>query len=147
MIWRKLAYGVSVGMCLWGALMFVSVAADMLRDATTDECLYTYRALVVDVYDGDTVTADIDLGLNTWRRGEKLRLYGIDAPEVRGATREAGLVSRDWLRERVLSREVTVRTIKDSKGKYGRILAVVWDAKGDINADLVALGLADAREY
>jgi hypothetical protein len=28
--------------------------------------LYHYKAHVVDVYDGDTCTVDIDLGLSTW---------------------------------------------------------------------------------
>ncbi len=51
------------------------------------ENLYHYRAVVVSVYDGDTCTVDIDLGLNTWVRGEKLRLYRINAPELRGSER------------------------------------------------------------
>jgi endonuclease YncB( thermonuclease family) len=46
--------------------------------------LYTYKAQITEVYDGDTVTADIDLGFHTWRRDEKLRLYEINAPEMRG---------------------------------------------------------------
>ena len=63
------------------------------------ENLYYYRAVVVSVYDGDTCTVDIDLGLNTWVRGEKLRLYRINAPELRGPERPEGLKSRDFLRE------------------------------------------------
>jgi micrococcal nuclease len=47
--------------------------------------LYHYKARVVDVYDGDTCTVDIDLGLSTWIHGEKLRLYRINAPEVKNA--------------------------------------------------------------
>jgi len=41
----------------------------------TEESLYIYRAKIVSVYDGDTVTADIDMGLNIWAHGEKLRLH------------------------------------------------------------------------
>ncbi len=50
--------------------------------------LYNYKAVVKSVYDGDTCTVDIDLGLGTWVHGEKLRLYRINAPEVRGFSQE-----------------------------------------------------------
>ena len=53
--------------------------------------LYFYKAVITSVYDGDTCTVDIDLGLSTWIRGEKVRLYRSNAPELRGAEREAGL--------------------------------------------------------
>jgi len=87
--------------------------------------LYTYKAHVTSVYDGDTITVDIDLGLDIWKRGEKVRLYGIDAPEMRGEEREQGIVARDALRKLILGKEITLRTTKDSKGKYGRYLGVV----------------------
>ena len=53
--------------------------------------LYHYKAFISAAYDGDTVTADIDLGLKTFVKGEKLRLNRINTPEVRGEEREAGL--------------------------------------------------------
>jgi hypothetical protein len=37
--------------------------------------LYFYRANVVSVYDGDTITADIDLGMKIWLRGEKITAF------------------------------------------------------------------------
>lgn len=46
--------------------------------------LYHYAAQVVSVYDGDTITVDIDLGLEVWLKGQKIRLLNIDTPEVRG---------------------------------------------------------------
>jgi len=88
--------------------------------------LYCYRANVVSVYDGDTCTVDIDLGLKTWLHGEKLRLNRINTPELRGEEREQGLVARDFLRELVLDHEVLLQTIRDKKGKYGRYLAELW---------------------
>ena len=50
--------------------------------------MFEYRAHIIKVYDGDTVTADIDLGFNVILKKQKLRLIGIDAPEIRGAERE-----------------------------------------------------------
>lgn len=109
--------------------------------------LYTYKAIVTKVYDGDTITVNIDLGLKTWIYGEKLRLYGINAPEVRGMERESGLLARDWLREQILDKEVVIETIKDRKGKYGRYLARVSLDGRDIIAEMVQAGYAEWRNY
>lgn len=88
--------------------------------------LYCYRAKVVSVYDGDTCTVNIDMGLKTWIHDEKLRLSRINTPELRGEDREKGLLARDYLRELVLDREILLQTIRDKKGKYGRYLAEIW---------------------
>lgn len=66
--------------------------------------LYHYKAVIVSVYDGDTCTAVIDLGFKFYHNGIKLRLTGIDAPESRGETLEAGRASRDYLKELVLDK-------------------------------------------
>lgn len=108
--------------------------------------LFHYQAYVVGVYDGDTITVNIDLGLRMGVSKEKLRLFGIDAPEVRGEAREEGLRSRDRLRELVLHQEVTIQTIKDKKGKYGRYLARVWIGDRCVNDVLVEEGLARPYE-
>lgn len=116
------------------------------------EKLYYYRARIVSVYDGDTCRADIDLGMGIWLRNEKLRLLRIDAPEMRGEERPAGIVSRDFLRELVLDREVFIQTKKDRRGKYGRYLAEIWleEEPGrwtNVNDRLVEAGQAVYREY
>lgn len=117
-----------------------------------EENLYHYKATVTSVYDGDTCTADIDLGLGIWVRGEKIRLARINAPEVRGEEREAGIRSRDFLRGRIEGREVIIRTIKDQKEKYGRYLGEILseDENGNplnINDLLVAERHAAYAEY
>ncbi|GEM_PF-1115779 len=71
--------------------------------------LYHYRATIMAVYDGDTFTAAVDLGFKVTVRGEKIRLSRINAPEIRGANRKAGLASRDFLRELILGREVLLQ--------------------------------------
>lgn len=108
--------------------------------------LYAYKAEITDVYDGDTVTADVDLGFNTWRRGERLRLWGIDAPELRGDSREAGLSARDALRARVLGREVIICTIRDRTGKYGRYLTEIHLDGENINDWMIRAGHATPYE-
>jgi micrococcal nuclease len=113
--------------------------------------LFHYRATVQSVYDGDTCTVDIDLGLGIWVRGEKVRLYGINAPEVRGDERPAGLLSRDFLRELIDGKEVLIRTLMDKKGKYGRYIAEVFVEQDGawINTSdaLVAAGHAEYHDY
>ena len=113
--------------------------------------LYHYKAQVTAAYDGDTVTVDIDLGLKTVVKGEKLRLARINAPEMRGNEKVAGKASRDWLRSRILGREILIETIKDRKGKYGRYIAEIWlEENGEyvnINDELVNQGYAEYKAY
>ncbi len=114
--------------------------------------LYYYNAHVTSVYDGDTLTVDIDLGLKTFVKGEKIRLSRINAPELRGKSRPEGLKSRDRLRELVLNKNILLQTIKDKKGKYGRYLGEIWiQLKGkkytNINDLLVKEGFAEYKEY
>jgi len=114
--------------------------------------LYHYKAFVASVYDGDTITVDIDLGLHVTMKKEKIRLARINAPELRGKEREEGIKSRDFLRERVLKKEIYLETIKDRKGKYGRYLGEIW-LRGEngkyfnVNDELVEKGFAEYKEY
>ena len=45
--------------------------------------MYTYRAEIVRVVDGDTVDINIDLGFGVWLNDERVRLAGVDTPESR----------------------------------------------------------------
>lgn len=109
--------------------------------------LYEYRAEIVDVYDADTVTADVDLGFDIWIRNERFRLYNLNAPEVRGEEKAAGIRSRDALREKILGRSVIICSIKDRKGKYGRYLAEIYLDGENINDWLIENGFAVYQEY
>ncbi len=130
---------------------YVDALGKKLNLISKDAELYHYVAQVQSVYDGDTCRADIDLGMGTWLRDEKLRLVRINAPEVTGESKADGIAARDWLRDRILGREVIIETIKDKRGKYGRYLAEIWleehGAFFNINDELVARGHAEYREY
>ncbi len=114
--------------------------------------MYEYEVKdIVKVYDGDTITVIIDLGFNINIK-EVVRLSFIDTPEIRGKTREAGLIARDWLRERLASAQkeqktITIRTNKDHKGKYGRYIGELIIDEISINRQLVTEGLAVFRTY
>lgn len=107
---------------------------------------FTYEGYISDVYDGDTVTATVVLGFQTLTV-QKLRLYGINAPEMRGDEKEQGTITRDSLRNKILGQKVTVQTIRDKKGKYGRYLAIIYKDTLNINQWLVDKGLAKVQYY
>ncbi len=86
--------------------------------------------------------ADIDLGFNTWRRNEPLRLYGIDAPEPKGETSDAGKAATAALASRIEGKELVICTIKDRTGKFGRYLVKLYQGDLDINQWMIEAGHA-----
>jgi len=108
--------------------------------------MYEYRAYVRKIYDGDTITVDIDLGFDIILHKQKIRLLRINAPEVRGEQREAGLKSRDALRLKIGSKWIVIKTQQDKKGKYGRWLGEIWLEDECINDWLLSEGHAVVYE-
>ena len=88
--------------------------------------LYHYKAEVLSVYDGDTVTLMIDQGMKHFAR-VKVRLVGINTPEIRTrdlAEKERGYAAKNFLKEMIEGKTVIIHTVK--KGKFGRWLGVMW---------------------
>jgi len=88
----------------------------------------------------------IDLGFNITNK-IKIRLYGINAPEIRGEQRPEGLKSRDYLRSLILDKDIIIQTLKDKKGKYGRYIGIIHLEDKNINELLVESGHAVKKEY
>jgi micrococcal nuclease len=132
-----------------------SSPSDKIRlSKRTGADLYTYRAWIVNVLDGDTVKAVIDLGFGV-RSVQVLRLRGIDAPEL---VSQEGKEAKQAL-EAMLQRADSSKPIADSKtgvpvliktvksDKYDRYLADIFiaDKKGNeiyLNNELLKQGLA-----
>ena len=87
---------------------------------------YLYNAVIDSVYDGDTMTCTVNCGFGIQLSNQKLTLYGINAPEIRGNSKEEGKKARDAIKEKVLGKKVVLKTIKDTKCKTGRYYAVVY---------------------
>jgi micrococcal nuclease len=124
--------------------------AFLFKELIMNDSLYFYKGFITGVYDGDTVTASFDLGMRIKRDGLKIRLNGIDAPELRGKTLKKGRESRDFLRSKILNKDVIIQTIRDKKGKYGRYLANIWFKDSDdswcsINDMMITEGFAVKR--
>lgn len=111
---------------------------------------YIYKGQVTHVYDADTWIVRLDLGLNTEKTDLIIRLYGVNAREIkRNKARrifsdhvKQGYADRDFIltelgedpskfkktpRYQSLHQpvDVVVTTIKDKSGKFGRLLAII----------------------
>lgn len=107
--------------------------------------LYIRSAAVKRIIDGDTLVVIVDLGFSIATE-QTVRLAGINAPEVVGEDKAAGLAAKLWLIERLpVGTLVRVHTVKDND-KYGRYLAnvLVPGEAMTINEQLVAAGHAVA---
>lgn len=109
--------------------------------------LFRYQGFVRSNFDGDTCRLDLDMGRRQWTMNAPHRLFGIDAPEMRGATLGKGREAREAFAARCLGRAVWVKSIYDNKNRdkhdhYGRYLALLWDENGCINDWMVVQGFA-----
>ena len=104
--------------------------------------MYTYKAKLDRVVDGDTVDANIDLGFDITIH-KRIRLAGIDTPESRTRDLEEkarGLASKDKLIE--LLGDVDFILESKEVGKYGRVLGTLHIDDMNINDTLVKEGFA-----
>ena len=85
---------------------------------------------VIKCYDADTITIATKLPFDESPMYRlSVRLNGIDTPEIKGKgisteEKEAAKIARDFVRNLVLNKYVTLENIK--REKYGRILADVY---------------------
>ena len=98
--------------------------------------------------DGDTVDVILDLGFSILHKC-RVRLYGIDTPESR--TRDLDEKARGKLASKFLAdainngKKVVLRSkLKDSKGKYGRVLGEIVVDDININVSMIENYLAVA---
>lgn len=88
--------------------------------------LFTFRAKLAGVWDGDTIYLDIDRGERIWTLRQKYRLYGVDTPEIRGASDEEehyGHVAKKFVNDLLKDKELIVSTHR-GKSKYDWMVEV-----------------------
>ena len=108
--------------------------------------MYEYGCQVTRVVDGDTIDVDLDLGFDIIYKC-RVRLYGIDTPESRTRNKDEkvrGKLAAKFLQNAISNGEnVILQTqLKDSKGKFGRVLASVVVDEININQQMVTNHLA-----
>ena len=88
--------------------------------------MYEYACKVKRVVDGDTVDVILNLGFDIMYKS-RVRLYGIDTPESRTRNldeKARGKMAGAFLKNAIDTGEkVVIQTkLKDSRGKFGRVL-------------------------
>ncbi len=108
--------------------------------------MYEYGCTVTRVVDGDTIDVILDLGFSVLHKC-RVRLYGIDTPESRTRNKDEkarGKLAAKFLEDSINNgKQVILRSkLKDSKGKYGRVLGEIIVDDININELMVKRYLA-----
>jgi len=104
--------------------------------------MYEYACTVDRVVDGDTIDVILDLGFGVVLTDERVRIMGIDTPESRTRDKDEkvrGKLASAFLREAIDngSKVVIETKLKDSKGKFGRVLGNVVVDGININLEMI----------
>jgi micrococcal nuclease len=98
---------------------------------------YRQKYYVAKIYDGDTITL---------KNGERVRLLGINTPEIESRFRQdeaGGQKAKKWLQEKLSAGEVYLEFDIQKRDKYKRLLAHLFLANGEhLNKEIVKAGLA-----
>jgi len=111
--------------------------------------MYTYRATLNRIVDGDTIDVSLHLGFGI-NYDQRVRLAGIDTPEKRTRNtveKALGIDASNWLTNRIegLSTLIIKTELEGSVGKYGRVLGWLYDSEDSptsINSQMIDLGYA-----
>ena len=123
---------------------------------------YEFPVVITRVVDGDTVDARIDIGFKI-KYDERIRLMGIDTPESRTSNikeKQLGLASKARIKELLClanvipkkrgQKDIILKTSKDGKGKFGRILGsliINGNTGNPIDVNMILISEGHARWY
>lgn len=133
----------TLGWAAWkGGVPSAQILSQASSGRVSADSRQVFMARVTKVHDGDTVWVQPLSGSSQTPATLKLRLEGIDAPEI---CQEWGRRSRDALADRILDQIIEVRT--DHNDAYGRALAKIGLNGEDVGAWLVLSGHAWSYRY
>jgi micrococcal nuclease len=111
-----------------------------------EQTKYHYSCKVIDIHDGDTIKVDIDLGFGVVLKNQTFRFFGINAPEIHGETKTAGLKTTAYVQQVLADKDIIIESIKDEKEKFGRWLGRIYYQDGEewinLNQKLIDMELA-----
>ena len=130
-----------------------TLVACALLSAAVAVAAKEYAAELVRVVDGDTIDAEITIDVDdtlfdmSFVVNERVRLAGIDAPEIRTRDLEEkakGQASTKHL-AMLLGEAAFVLEVDESnpRGKFGRVIGTVYKGELNINQQMVADGHAE----
>lgn len=107
--------------------------------------MYVYQAKIVRWVDGDTVDVDIDLGFGIIYSSQRVRLWGIDAPEsrTRDLTEKALGKAAARFAEECAPPGTVIKLTTHKTGKFGRILGMIEVEGVNLNKLMVKEGYAN----
>ena len=110
--------------------------------------MYEYACEIERIIDGDSLVGRISLGFDIYF-SSSIRLFAVDTPESRTRNldeKARGLLAKDFLKDSIKNgKKIVIKTeLKDSRGKFGRVLATLWVDGININQALIDNHLAVA---
>ncbi|WLD95275.1 thermonuclease family protein [Alkalihalobacillus sp. AL-G] len=119
-------------------ILQLSITILLLAGCSTSESDVTYK--VTEVIDGDTFKIQYN------DREETIRLLLVDTPETvhpQKPVQPFGKEASNWMKQELSGERVELELDVSERGKYGRILAYVYNEEGEmINELLLEKGLA-----
>ena len=98
--------------------------------------MYTYKAIITNIVDGDTYDVDIDLGFHIHIH-ERIRVLDLDTPECRGKEKELGRICKEYAKTKFLNQQILLQSkeeIQEPKtDSFGRWLCRVFLDSNKIN--------------
>lgn len=139
----------SAGVCwckcdfVWMAMIAIMVIGGN-SVANALDTLGPYKAAYVENYDGDTMTMQVA----TWHNQvtlAKLRLYGVDTPEIKGGCAESKLLAKSAKKftENALKSAKNIKVLVVAVDSFGRYVSrIVIDDNQELSTMLLDAGLA-----
>lgn len=118
-------------------------------DPFVREILLAYPELQGKLAESDTITRVVDGDTFELSSGAKVRMIGVDTPEVYGGAEPYGLEASDFSKELLNDKEVVMFKDVSTTDRYGRLLRYVF-LLGDplmVNERLIVEGYANAMTY
>ncbi len=108
---------------------------NFLKATASKDELFTYRSEIVKIIDGDTFWGTIALPFEM-TIDQKLRLRGIDCPEIGTAK---GKAAKSFVESRLKGLKfIVAKTYKDTADKYDRYLTDIFYLRGETDESKVA---------
>lgn len=127
----------------------ISPAPTTAEDPFVQRILHEYPALKGKLTESDTITKVVDGDTFELSSGAKVRMIGVDTPEVYGGVEPYGLEASDFSKQLLSGRQVVLFKDVSDTDRYGRLLRYAF-LQGDplmVNERLVREGFANAMTY
>lgn len=106
------------------------------------------KAIVKRWIDGDTLIADLDFFGTVTLKDMKVRIRGIDAPEIKGYTMYKGLVSKAFCESKwPAGTELNIVAYDSNSDRYNRLILDLTDHNGSIAEQIVNAKMAIWKLY